>query len=69
MSNKGSPQNKLATKQLRPKDNIPSKLEAYKKGTFNLSSNTVSSAKTLSNNRLSKKELPENNSIKKDIQP
>ena len=69
MSNKGSPQNKLATKQLRPKDHIPSKLEAYKKRTFNLSSNTVSSAKNLSNNRLSKKELPENNSIKKDIQP
>lgn len=69
MSSKGSPQNKLSTKQLRLKDSIPRKLEAYKKGSFNLSSNTISSAKNLSNNRLSKKELPENSSINKDIQP
>jgi hypothetical protein len=69
MSNKGSPQNKLVSKHLRPSSNIPSKLESYKKGTFNLSSNTTASAKNLSNNRLSKKELPENSSIKQDNQP
>lgn len=69
MSNKVSPQNKLMSKHLRPSSNIPSKPDGYKKGTFNLSSNTTGSAKNLSNNRLSKKELPECNSIKQENQP